>query len=203
MRQATLLALTAFVLAVTPATGQRVDYITDEEADLIRDAQGLQLRLPALLKLADNRIVALGLRELTQKERDQIKKDIERYEAEARDAAKIKDQDVELRARPVNPAVYLRNFTRAELLRGYIQVIDEAMDNIDDAYDRRLEVRPAVEELAQFVRTQLPRLRKFEAKNNGESSAIASAVAHSEETLDEIQSALDLLPKTERKISRP
>ena len=202
MRKAWLILLTVLVVS-SPLPAQRIDYVTEEESDLIRDAQGLNLRVPALLKLADYRIVVLGLRELTPKERDEIKKDIERYEAEAKVAAKMKSQDVEVRAKPLNPVVYLRNFTRPELLRGYIQVIDEVMNNIDDAFDRRLEVRPAVEELHTFVRNQLPRLRKFEAKTKSETAAIAEAIEHSEGTLDEIAEALKLLPKTEKKSLQP
>ena len=59
---------------------QRTDYVTEEEEDLIGDAQGLQMRVPVFLKLLDNRIVALGLRDRTPKEREQTKKDIADYE---------------------------------------------------------------------------------------------------------------------------
>jgi hypothetical protein len=193
-----LLVLTAGGLT---GTAQTIDYITDEEVDLIRDAQGLQTRVPALLKLADNRIVALGLREISDKEREQIRRDIERYEAEVREAAKVKDAEV--RAKPVNPAVYLRNFSRTQLLRGYMQVIDEVMDNIDDAFDRRLEVRASVEDLEQFVRDQLPRLQKFEAKTSGETAALEAVLRHSELVLDDIREALAELPKTERRSTSP
>jgi hypothetical protein len=207
MRQVTAILVLLVVLAVaTPLPAQRVDYITDEESDLIRDAQGLELRVPALLKLADYRLVALGLRELTDKERNQIKKDIEQYETEARLAAKLKIQDIEVRAKPLNPVVYLRNFPRTELLHGYMQVIDEAMDNIDDAFDRRLEVRPSVEELQKFVRTHLPLLHKFVPKTERaerETAVIAATIEHSEQSLDTIGEALRLLPKTEKKSPAP
>ena len=66
---------------------QGFDYVTDEEEDLIRDAQGPQLRVPLFLKLLDNRIVALGLRERTAKEREQAKKDLEKYEREVKEAS--------------------------------------------------------------------------------------------------------------------
>src|SRR4030095_5819324 len=122
---------------------QGFDYVTDEEEDLIRDAQGLQLRVPLFLRLLDNRIVALGLRERTAKEREQVKKDLEKYQREVKDASLVKDAEV--RARPLNPDVYLRKATRSELLRGYMQIVDEIMSNIDDAYDRKLPVREEVE----------------------------------------------------------
>jgi hypothetical protein len=180
---------------------QQTDYLTEAESDLIRDAQGIDLRVRALLKLADNRIVALGLRELSAKERDEIRKDIERYESEAKAVAKI--EGAELRARPVNPAVYLRNHPRSELLRGYMQVLDETMDNIDDAYIRKLEVRPAVEELEAFVNQQLPRFKKFNPSSSLESSLIKTVIEHSELVLADLRDALLMLPKTERKAVRP
>lgn len=196
MRWAAMLLLLSTTLAA-----QNFDYLTDEEADLIRDAQGLELRAPAFLKFADNRIVALGLRERTAKERDQAKKDIENYEREVKAASKVKDAEV--RAKPVNPDVYLRYYNRVELLRGYAALLDELMDNIDDAFDRKLEVRPAVEELDKFVRAQLPLLRKFEAKTPTESAAIEDVIKHSERTAQEVRLALDKLPKTERRSPQP
>src|SRR5262245_53767317 len=95
LRRTTLLfCATFFCTGLIATASQKVDYLTEEEADLIRDAQGIQLRVPALLKLADNRIVVLGLRELTAKEREQIKRDIQNYEREIKEAAKVKDAEV-------------------------------------------------------------------------------------------------------------
>src|SRR5688572_9898488 len=196
-----LLALPLALFWAVSGIAQQTDYLTEAESDLIRDAQGIELRVRALLKLADNRIVALNLRELSAKEREEIRKDIERYESEARAVAKI--EGAELRAKPVNPVVYLRNHPRSELLRGYMQVLDETMDNIDDAYIRKLEVRDAVEQLAVFVTEQLPRLKKFAPSSNLETSLIKTAIEHSEQVLADVRDALETLPKTERKALKP
>ncbi len=194
-----LIVLSVLLLTRTGAGAQRTDYVTEEEEDLIRDAQGLQMRVPVFLKLLDNRIVALGLRERTPKERDQAKKDIAAYEREKKEAETFKVENAELRARPVNPDIYLRNTPRAELLRGYMQIIDETMDNIDDAFDQHLDVREYVESLEKFVSEQLPRLKKFEAKTATETSAIKAAIHHSEGALEDIHLALKSIPKTEKK----
>ena len=61
--------IVAIALFLLPVGLQAQDYVTEEEEDLIRDAQGLTLRVPLLIKFQDNRIVALGLRERTPKER--------------------------------------------------------------------------------------------------------------------------------------
>jgi hypothetical protein len=196
-----LLALPFALLMAAAGMAQKTDYLTESEADLVRDAQGIELRVRALLKLADNRIVALGLRELSAKEREEIRKDIERYESEAKAVKKI--EGAELRARPVNPAVYLRNYARSDLLRGFMQVLDETMDNIDDAYIRKLEVRPAVEELEAFVALQIPRFKKFSPSSPLETSLIQTVIEHSELVLADVQDALKTLPKTERRPSKP
>src|ERR1700704_6417463 len=129
----TAIAFSVLLLAGIAVAAQRTDYVTEEEEDLIRDAQGLQMRVPVFLRLLDNRIVALGLRERTAKEREQTKKDIAEYERKKKEVEKLKSEGAELPAQPVNPDIYLRNTTRSELLRGYMQIIDETMDNIDDA----------------------------------------------------------------------
>lgn len=190
--------LTACVLTVTLCVplalgSQAFDYVTDEEEDLIRDAQGIELRVALFLKLLDNRIVALGLRERTAKEREQTKKDIANYEREAKEASKVKDAEV--RAKPVNPDVYLRKYTKSELLKGYMQIIDETTDNIDDSYDRKIPVRSQVEALERFLTEQLPRLSKFEG-TPAETAVAKSAVERSERAIEDCQNALKSLPKT-------
>lgn len=178
---------------------QNYDYVTLEEEDLIRDAQGLELRVPAFLRLLDNRIVALGLRTRTPKEREQTKKDIAGWEARKKEADRLKIPDVEMPAKPLNPDVYLRNTTRSELLRGYIQIVEETLDNIEDAHERKLDVRVHVESLQKFVAEQLPRIKTLEAKTPSETSALRDAIRHSENTLADIREALKQLPKTEKK----
>jgi hypothetical protein len=154
----------ALFLAILLTAQQNYDYVTPEEEDLIRDAQGLQLRVPAFLRLLDNRIVALGLRERTAKEREQTKKDIAGWEARKKEAERLKIPDIEMPAKPLNPDIYLRNTTRSELLQGYTQIIDETMDNIEDAFERKLDVREHVESLQKFVVEQLPRIKTLVAK---------------------------------------
>lgn len=196
------LLLSLLLFAGIAAAAQRVDYVTEEEEDVIRDAQGLQLRVPVFLKLLDNRIVALGLRERTAKEREQTQKDIAEYERQKKEIEKFKVEGAELRAKPLNPAIYLRNTTRSELLRGYMQIIDETMDNIEDGFDQQLDVRGHVESLGKFVSEQLPKLKTLEAKTAAETSALKAAIAHSELAIEEIQKALRSVPKTEKKSTK-
>lgn len=184
----------SFACLITSARAQGFDYVTEEEEDLIRDAQGLQTRIPLFLKFLDNRIVALGLRERTAKEREQTKKDLAAYENEVKAAAKV--PEAEVRAKPVNPDVYLRKATRTELLRGYMQIIDETMDYIEDAHDRKLDVRDYIETLEKFLTEQLSRFDKLEPQSPTEASVIKSTRAHSEQAIQDCRDALKILPKT-------
>jgi predicted nucleic acid-binding Zn-ribbon protein len=146
-----------------------------------------------LLKFLDNRIVALGLRERTAKEREQAKKDLENYESEVKAASRVKDAEV--RAKPLSPDVYLRKATRPELLRGFMQIIDEAMDNMEDAHERKLPVREQVEALQKFLREQLPRLEKFQPETPSETSALKATITHTQEAIEDCEKALESLPK--------
>jgi len=195
--QKTAAATLAILVCVLAASAQSVDYVTEEEEDLIRDAQGVPARVTIYLKFLDNRIVALGLRERTAKEREQTKKDIADYQDELKSIEKAKVKDAQVRAKPVNPDVYLRNTPRSELLRGYMQIVDETMDYLDDAYDRHEDVRHHVEALQKFLEEQLPRFHKLEPQTPAETSALKTTISHSEEAIENIRQALPKLPKTE------
>ena len=70
MRLLLVLSLAA-VLAGVPqtATAQQKEYFTDDEVDLIRDAQEINLRMPVLFDLADRRLFVLGVKEKTEKQK--------------------------------------------------------------------------------------------------------------------------------------
>jgi hypothetical protein len=193
-RATAVVAATLFLFLSSGLRSQGFDYVTEEEEDLIRDAQGLAARVPLMLKFLDNRIVALGLRERTAKEREQAKKDLAEYEKEVKDAAKVKDAEV--RAKPVNPDIYLRKVTRSELLRGFMQITDETMDNIDDAYERNLPVREHVEALEKFLSEQVPRFESLQAVTPAEITALKATISHTEMAIEDCRKALKTLPKT-------
>ena len=104
------------------------EYFTEDELDLIRDAQELTQRVPVYFKLAERRLIFLGLMEKSEKEKEK-----ERKEKEKREKEKKKAGDTRATANKVDPddTSYLADFTSAELLRGYIEALDEITSNID------------------------------------------------------------------------
>src|SRR5262245_55227281 len=111
-----LVALLAIPLFSTP----KKEYFTEDELDLIRDAQELSARVPTYFKLAEQRLIFLGIME---KSAQQIEK--ERKEKEKRAKEQKKDTRANASKAPIDDTSYLDNFTPAELLYGYIQALDE------------------------------------------------------------------------------
>ena len=186
----------SLALAALSFASAKTEYFTEDEIDLLRDAQGLSARIPAYFKLAERRLVFLGVME---KSPQQIEK--ERKEREKREKEEKKSMDTRATAKkpPVDDTAYLDNFTRAELLRGYVQVLDEVTNNIDDAYSSRLDVRDALEDLAKFVRDTVPLLEKFQPRNDGERTALEAAIDKATQTAADAKEALNVVPKTEKK----
>jgi Xaa-Pro aminopeptidase len=186
----------AVLLATTASAAAKKDYFTEDELDLIRDAQELSARVPAYFKLAERRLIFLGLME---KSAQQIEK--ERKEKEKREKEQKKGVDTRANAKraPIDDTSYLDNFSPSELLRGYIQALEEVTTNIDDAYSRKLDVRDSLEDLAKFVRETQPLLEKFKPKTDGERAALQDAVDKAKQTAADAKEALTTVPKTEKK----
>src|SRR5438552_18050181 len=99
------------------------------------------MRVSALLRLADLRLTALGLKEKTAKEIDLERKADEQHRKEVKEAQKAGKAAPKAAEKP---DVYLADFTRSELVGGYTEALDEIMNDIDDSYNRKLDVRDAL-----------------------------------------------------------
>src|SRR5437016_13113276 len=190
------LCFTITMLLATSLFAAKKEYFTEDELDLIRDAQELSQRVPVYFKLAERRLIFLGLMEKSEKEKEK-----ERKEREKREKEKKKAGDTRATSNKVDPddTSYLADFTSAELLRGYIQALEEVTTNIDDAYSRKLDVRDQLEDLEKFSRETIPVLEKFKPKNNSERTAMEEAIDKAKETHDQAKEALTTVPKTEKK----
>ena len=172
------------------------EYFTEDELDLIRDAQELGERVPVYIKLAERRLIFLGLMEKSEKEKEK-----ELKEKEKRQKAKKKADDTRATANKVDPEdmSYLADFSSAELLRGYMEALDEITSNIDYAYTRKQDVRNSVEDLEKFARETLPLLEKFMPKSDSDRVAMEEAVDKAKETQEQAKDSLKSVPKTEKK----
>lgn len=57
----TVLALLAFAVLFSNAAGQRRDFVTEQEGELIREAQEIDLRIEVLTKFIDRRLAAANI----------------------------------------------------------------------------------------------------------------------------------------------
>ncbi len=176
--------------------GAKKEYFTEDELDLIRDAQDLGERVPVYIKLAERRLVFLGLMEKSEKEKEK-----ELKAQQKRQKAKTKADDTRATANKVDPddTSYLGDFTPAELLHGYMEALDEIMTNIDYAYSRKLDVRNSVEDLEKFSRETIPVLEKFMPKSDSERTVMEEAIDKAKESQEQAKDALKAVPKTEKK----
>ena len=194
--------LVAFLVTggLSLAAATAAEYFTELEIDQIREAQEIARRVPVFLNIAETRLVYLGLKEAEkQEEEGKVSKvakalssvfqpgmaaEIDKAEDEAQTQAEENDRE-------------LVEFTRTELLRGFYQALEEAMDNIDDAYERkRGDVRGPLENLKKFMEETIPLLKRFEPETSREKSAINDALEQAELALEGAESALKIVPKT-------
>ena len=194
------LCFTIALLLATSLFAAKKEYFTEDELDLIRDAQELSQRVPVYFKLAERRLIFLGLMEKSEKEKEK-----ERKEREKREKEKKKAGDTRATSNKVDPddTSYLADFTSAELLRGYIQALEEVTTNIDDAYSRKLDVRDQLEDLEKFTRETIPVLEKFKPKSDVEKRAMEGAMEKANEVKQQAVDALKSVPKTEKKRKQP
>ncbi len=199
MRHLAKVSLSLFLavsLAAPLLAAPKKEYLTEDELDLIRDAQELSQRVPTYLQLAQRRLIFLGLMEKSAEQREKERKEREKREKEQK---KSVDTRATANKAPVDDTSYLDNFTPAELLRGYIQALDEIMTNIDDAYSRKLDVRDSLEDLVKFTGQTIPLLEKFKPKNDSDRAAMQDAIDKATQAAADAKQALSIVPKTEKK----
>lgn len=146
----TSLVLVAFSLVVT-VSAQRRDYMTEPEIELVRDAQDIDKRVDVLTKMIDRRFVALGL-------------EVGGWKETSKSQEKWGDPP---------------GGTRTELLWDIRQLIQKAIDDIDDVAlhnentltqnkTEGLLFPKAVRDLAAAATRYLPQLRTTLAKTTDE-----------------------------------
>ena len=99
-----LLILVLTFIAAIPASAQRRDYMTEPEIELVREYQDIDKRIDVLTKMVDRRFASMGIEVGGWK---QLEKDHEKWGD-------------------------LRSGTRSELLWDVKQLLQKAIDDVDD-----------------------------------------------------------------------
>ena len=197
MRTAVAVAAASFLMAGW-GSAQADDYFTELEVSDIRDAQEVGLRTGVLLGIAERRLAGLGLLEAEDPDTPGTGSRIGRalIKVLAPDAAAELEAAEEARAALDHD---LSRYSRTELLRGYTQALEETMDNIDDAYERkRGDVRPSVESLRDFSEITLNLLRDLSPESENEEIALEDAIEETQLAFEGAKKALEIIPRNER-----
>src|SRR5918993_1680341 len=159
------------------ATLQSRDHLTQQEVDLVKEAQVLDKRIDVFIKAAERRLMVINGSAAGNAK--QLKKDSERWGE-------------------------LPTGSRAELVADIARILDEAITNIDDvsARDERNPLIPkALRKLAQAVNTIMGQLKPLsvEAKSDAE---IASFELLNEDAQSILEAATKLPAEAEKKAKK-
>ena len=171
-----LILLIALSGAFVSRAAQR-DHLTQQEVDLVKEAQVLDRRIEVFIKAAERRLMVInGSAGANAK---QLKKDSERWGE-------------------------LPTGSRAELVLDIAKILDEAITNIDDvsARDERNPLIPkALRKLAQAVNSIMGQLKPLstEAKSEAE---IASFEMLNEDAQSILEAANKLPPEVDKKAKK-
>ena len=147
------------------------DHLTEQEVELVREAQVLDKRTEVFIRAAERRLQAIGDPAATAAASSkQIQKEMEKW----------------------GP---LPKGTRAQLLADFAKILDEAINNIDDVAARDAKnplVAKSLRKLAAAVNTFLPQINTMRAaaRDGEELAALEEAL----ENMQQITEASNRLP---------
>src|SRR5215218_9907251 len=165
------------VLISKATTIQKRDHLTQQEVDLVKEAQLLDKRIDVFIKAADRRILVItGSAAANAK---QLKKDSERWGE-------------------------LPTGSRAELVSDIARILDEAITNIDDVSsrdERNPLIGKSLRKLATAVNAIMGQLKPLsvEAKSDAE---IASFELLNEDAKSILEAANKLPPEIDKKAKK-
>jgi len=141
-----LIAIFAGSTFIAQATAQQRDHLTEQEVDLVKEAQALDKRTDVFIKAAERRMMVIT--NSAGANAKQLKKDSERWGE-------------------------LPTGSRSELVGDIAKILDEAITNIDDVSardERNPLIGKSLRKLAQTVNTMMAQLKPLaaEAKTEAE-----------------------------------
>jgi hypothetical protein len=172
MKNHTTIALSLFLLLLTSfattALAQTRDHLTEQEVDLVKEAQVLDKRIEVFVKAAERRVMVLNGTATTNAK--QLKKDSERWGE-------------------------LPTGSRAELVGDIAHIFDEAITNIDDVSsrdDRNPLIPKALRRLAQAVNSISEQLAPIQAQAKTDAEVASFELLN--EDAQSIKAAANKLP---------
>src|SRR5215217_3621434 len=155
---------------VSQASAQSRDHLTQQEVDLVKEAQVLDKRIDVFIKAAERRVMVINGSAAGNAK--QLKKDSERWGE-------------------------LPTGSRAELVSDIARILDEAITNIDDVStrdERNPLIAKSLRKLAQAVNSIMTQLKPIatEAKSDAE---IASFELLNEDAKSILEAATKLPPE--------
>ena len=152
------------------ATAQQRDHLTEQEVDLVKEAQALDKRTDVFIKAAERRMMVIT--NSAGANAKQLKKDSERWGE-------------------------LPTGSRSELVGDIAKILDEAITNIDDVSsrdERNPLIGKSLRKLAQTVNTMMAQLKPLAAEAKTEAE-IASFELLNEDAQSIIEAANKLPPE--------
>jgi hypothetical protein len=159
------------------AQAQSRDHLTQQEVDLVKEAQILDKRIDVFIKAAERRMMVINNSAAANAK--QLKKDSERWGE-------------------------LPTGSRAELVSDIARILDEAITNIDDVSardERNPLIAKSLRKLAQAVNSIMAQLKPLatEAKSDAE---IASFELLNEDAQSILEAATRLPPEVDKKAKK-
>lgn len=170
--------VTCALLSSLPAAASRPqqrDHLTEQEVELVRDAQQLDKRTEVFIRAAERRLQAVSGTQ-TAASTKQAQKEMDKWGPPPKG-------------------------TRAELLDDFARILDEAINNIDDVAARDAKnplVPKALRKLATAVNDFLPQINSLrsQSRNGEELAAIETALDNMQQITE---AASHLPPPSEKK----
>lgn len=161
------------------STPQKRDHLTQQEVDLVKEAQILDKRIDVFIKAAERRLMVISGGGATAANAKQLKKDSEKWGE-------------------------LPTGSRAELVLDIARILDEAITNIDDVSardERNPLISKSLRKLANSVNTIMAQLKPLsaEAKSDAE---VASFELLNEDAQSILEAVNKLPPEVEKKAKK-
>ena len=146
-----LIALCVLLMSFAfSAQGQRREHLTNEEIELVRDVQDVDLRMAVFTKAIERRLWSLSSPDaLSPEQKKRVEKDLDKWGE-------------------------LPKGTRAELFSDIDKILNEAVDKIEDVFEREPEselIPYAFYNLADYSKELIPILSEF-SKNTEEKNEL-------------------------------